>query len=866
MPIRSRALFGFDFFLSYATSDAAAYASALAEQLRKRRFRVYFDRAEFGAGPGFKTRLTRDLRASSVLLLLATQAARKSPHVRFEVEAFAGTGRPIIPINVDGAYCADEWPDIGRRDLAWVNETVANVTRGIPAPPVLNAIANSLRLTRRDILRLRIITGVAVVLVFFLIVAITSWRNAVQQRNTALGRQLAAQATLLLERDPNLVDRAALLAVESIGRNPSLAGDQALRAALQFLPREVARLHHPSEVTDFVFSPDGLRLLTVTNGTDASRASILEWEIATRRVVARLAVDSERVSIAYRSTGPPVILEQWYRNGQYFYEVIEFPSGRKLLKFSAASDVPVDGWRGTRLAEAPKPHLLRFQQIGAAWDRQEIRIRERIAGVLFSADGNHVVVSAEHALYVCQLFGRVRETRLSNRGRFNGEPLPVAVSISAKDFKIVLADLFMDDRGDAVVLDNRGREVIRLPHEGRSSGIAMSADGELLTTLSLRRGVRVWNIASGDEVARLSHDDEVFRVAFSNDRSQIATAAGHDIRIFSLGRPPWIQIRHDALISSLAFSPDGRELATASEHISGRGGVRLFDGRSGRELYRFTLHCCANLVQFSHDGKYLGAIEDEPEGRRLTIWDLKERSEVARLPLENSRNSSFTFTASDALLVGTTGERGVRLRMLRPPLFTSALEMRTVPGKLDIFPPDGRYVMTVNENLFRLSDPQSGQEVWTVPERPTGTAHSSLSTTYAALVIWTGSVDIWNIRTRQLQKHITQDHFVTRAIFSPDEHYIATASEDGTARVWSLQTGEEVARMTHRNGVWALAFSPDNRYIASGSADGIVYVWPWRSGDLIAAACDMLTRNLTVDEWRQYMGTEPYHKSCLNLP
>ncbi|MGF1537411.1 MAG: hypothetical protein ACFB4J_13150 [Elainellaceae cyanobacterium] len=36
--------------------------------------------------------------------------------------------------------------------------------------------------------------------------------------------------------------------------------------------------------------------------------------------------------------------------------------------------------------------------------------------------------------------------------------------------------------------------------------------------------------------------------------------------------------------------------------------------------------------------------------------------------------------------------------------------------------------------------------------------------------------------------------------------------------------------------------------------------------DLIAEACRRLTRNLTLQEWRQYLGDEPYQATCPSLP
>jgi len=43
-------------------------------------------------------------------------------------------------------------------------------------------------------------------------------------------------------------------------------------------------------------------------------------------------------------------------------------------------------------------------------------------------------------------------------------------------------------------------------------------------------------------------------------------------------------------------------------------------------------------------------------------------------------------------------------------------------------------------------------------------------------------------------------------------------------------------------------------------------VWLWRPEDLIAEACARLTCNLTREEWRQYIGDEPYRPTCPELP
>jgi len=72
--------------------------------------------------------------------------------------------------------------------------------------------------------------------------------------------------------------------------------------------------------------------------------------------------------------------------------------------------------------------------------------------------------------------------------------------------------------------------------------------------------------------------------------------------------------------------------------------------------------------------------------------------------------------------------------------------------------------------------------------------------------------------------------------------------------------------MPHPDTVKGITFSPDGKYLATASADQTVRVQSWQPEGLVEEACARLTRNLTSMEWQQYLGDEPYRKTCPNLP
>ncbi len=69
------------------------------------------------------------------------------------------------------------------------------------------------------------------------------------------------------------------------------------------------------------------------------------------------------------------------------------------------------------------------------------------------------------------------------------------------------------------------------------------------------------------------------------------------------------------------------------------------------------------------------------------------------------------------------------------------------------------------------------------------------------------------------------------------------------------------------NSVYSVAFSPDSHILASGSQDQTIRLWIARTNHLAAMVCKQVTRNLTLNEWRRFVGEEiPYERTCENLP
>jgi hypothetical protein len=83
---------------------------------------------------------------------------------------------------------------------------------------------------------------------------------------------------------------------------------------------------------------------------------------------------------------------------------------------------------------------------------------------------------------------------------------------------------------------------------------------------------------------------------------------------------------------------------------------------------------------------------------------------------------------------------------------------------------------------------------------------------------------------------------------------------------WSTTTHLGPLLVGLADAVRHLAFSRDGTLILSIGGDGTIRRWDLDMASLERRACRMANRNLTREEWRQYLGSEPYRKTCPVLP
>jgi WD40 repeat protein len=712
------------------------------------------------------------------------------------------------------------------------------------------------------------------ILVFVALSAIGAAWYALTQARIASSRQLALQATSMLD---DQLDLSLLLGLEAYRASVTHEARNSLIAARAHSPYLTTFLRqHAHEIESLAFSPDGKLF---ASGSCASlddnqlclQGEIRLWDANERRPIEPVLQGhaGSTTSLAFSpdgkllaSGGCAELSAQRCRRGEIqLWDVANRrPIGPPLTGHT-------DGV--TSLAFSPDGKLLAsgsWDKTIRLWDvadrrQQGTQLAEHtgtVSSVAFSPDGKLLASGswdktirfwdvATHRLSGAPLVGHtniVRSVAFSPDGK--------TFASGSVDTTIILWD----------VTTHQPRRDALKEHSGAVISVAWSPDSKLLASGSLDQQIFLWDAATGRRVGPklAGHTDAVTSVAFSPNGKTLASG-GEDTNIILWDLGPQLPLLgHTGSVESVAFSPSNNLLASAASD----GKLLLWNIASHQPID----------PPLSSGGKPLKSVAFSPNGKLLAsggndvavrLWDVASRQPID-LPLTGHTRSvvSVAFSPDSQLLASGSVDGTIILWDATSRQAIAELDAGGTAVESVAFSPNGKLL---------ASGGHSGKVIlWDIANRQAlGQLISSTNNVYSVAfspdgaLLATGGADqnivLWNVATREQAGKLTgHTKSVYSLAFSPDGAVLASGSGDRTVILWDVRSQQRLGEplLGHTDSVFSVMFSADGRRLSTGSQDGTVI--PWDVGFLQARdfaswqadICATVTRNMTNTEWRQY--------------
>jgi WD40 repeat protein len=539
-----------------------------------------------------------------------------------------------------------------------------------------------------------------------------------------------------------------------------------------------------NEIHSLSVSSDGNLVAATVRG----RGGLSLWSVPERREVLRLGQTEQNVLAALSPTEP-------------------------LLVFS-----------GIRIEASGKQRSsLRLWNLATRRVVSEWPLDGECIDLAISRDGGTLVTvtAGNHARY--QSGGQITLWRLSDGRQQVSHPLlrrPAAFAVTPD-----LDRAAVSGSGILRVIElKNGRELWK--QDGTEPNpLAISPDGKLLAGGADRNEIRLWDMATGQELNRLSgHESWVQSLVFWPDGTRLASgSADQTIRVWDVSARKCVNTLrgHRQQVWQLVLMPDHQTLVSGCRD----GTVSLWNASVSRPRRpRIEIPGAALVWSFEADSKSVVTLDDQGT---VTRWkgpnfEIPERLfETGEIPDRDGFMWCFSHDGRRLALGSMDGV--VRVWDVASRSLWRELPISTGRVRAVVFFGKGTRLLTLSLGDFMIHDwdLSSGAEsqAW---QAPADIIHYAVSPDerYCLIMGYAGDIllrDLIQKNSAPLNLDIRQSH---DGNFSPDGRLLAVPSSLGFVRVWETTTWKEVTTLHgFFDTVFGAAFLPDGRRLAAVAGD-----------------------------------------------
>ncbi|MGH7594881.1 MAG: hypothetical protein ACREOI_00955, partial [bacterium] len=355
---------------------------------------------------------------------------------------------------------------------------------------------------------------------------------------------------------------------------------------------------------------------------------------------------------------------------------------------------------------------------------------------------------------------------------------------------------------------------------------------------ALRRSLNALSARQGGPTVLPAPTDLMSAMAFSPAGNKLAVGgADSTVQLLDLAQPsrPRLLGKHSGSITAVAFAP-ATAPATATQILASGGAdyaIMIWPLRDGSR---------DATVLRGHDNR-ISSLAFSPSGDGLASgsmdgvvrwWDLQNTNQSIILGKHKGSVMSITFATATAPATATVtfatagADKHVHLGNLQNKInliVLDTLRFAAIPRALAFSPAGDLLAVGCEDGTTQLAWLRRGQ-------------------------------------SQTLRGHQKR---VNAVAFSPNGNLLASGSSDKTIRLWNLQqlAADPIVLSEHEASIRSVAFTATGDTLIAGTFGKDIVLWLTSVADLAEKVRKQVQRNLTIEEWREFVGAEgeyPYGK------
>ena len=331
---------------------------------------------------------------------------------------------------------------------------------------------------------------------------------------------------------------------------------------------------------------------------------------------------------------------------------------------------------------------------------------------------------------------------------------------------------------------------------GMSESVAFSPDGRFLANSSSsgRKGIQLWETATGRKVALPSVPSSTRALQFSGDSKTLVSVSGWKYA-HAQGR-------------TKVYTTDKLDIEARQVSV---GNAEM------QVLWPKDLHTYPEIYALAHDKFAIGKSDG-----KIRLWDTTTGKRLSTLRGHAAEIGANLLRRADGQMPDPK-----KIEAPLPPVRNEN------PILTLAFSPDGTQLASGGkETTIRLWDTNSGDELAALQRHAGKEWTTGLAFSANGKMLASGSTDktiqLWDTTTGELLTTLTGHiNSITALAFSRNGTTLASASADGTIRFWNTATGTAIADPItgHTKNVKAVVFFKDSSTLATAAFNGPITFW-----------------------------------------